>query len=104
MTDPHWDRFTGLAAARRAVEAGVPESARTAAIVAPGKGEPVVRRALVEHGLIIVGDGSSADVVAIGTLSPGPMLDAAARFGDDPRLLVPWIVSDAFSPSRAAAA
>lgn len=94
MSDDHWARFTGLAAVREALAAGLSARARTAAIVAPGKGEHTVREAVAERGLIIVGDASSADVRIIGTLSPGPMIDAAASMAGDARLVIPWPAAD----------
>lgn len=104
LSGAHWDRFTGLAAACEALERSVPEAARTAAIIEPGKNESQVREAIARLGLIIVGDADRADVRIIGTLSPGPMLDAARTHAGDPRVIAPWSAADAARPSRAAAA
>lgn len=88
-----WERFTGLAAAREALQR---EHARrpfdTAAVIAPGKNEHVVRAALAERGVRVVREPLAADALVIGTLSPGPALDAlAARAArsDGPRVIAP---------------
>ncbi|MEL6499554.1 MAG: glycosyltransferase [Planctomycetota bacterium] len=104
LSRQHWERFTGLAAAREALEIRVHPSARTAAIIEPGKNEPQVREAIARHGLIIVGDAAEADVRVIGTLSPGPMLDAINRHAGDARLLAPWLGAMPTQTRRASAA
>ncbi|MBX3406902.1 MAG: glycosyltransferase [Phycisphaeraceae bacterium] len=85
-----WERFIGLDAARRALENAGP--IRLAALLAPGKNEHVVRAALMERGVRVVGDPDSADALVIGTLSPGPALDALAAHAaraDGPRVIAP---------------
>lgn len=98
-----WERFIGLDAARRALEnAG---SIRRAALIASGKNEHVVRAALAERGVRVVGDPDSADALVIGTLSPGPALDAlAAHAGpaDGPRVIAPLLFGVAASLAAAA--
>ncbi len=91
MPDALWDRFTGLAAARQAVELMINEHRpREVALIAPGKHVQYVAQALSERGIEIASDSRSthgalgtqrADVLFVATLSPGPMLDAAAAFG-----------------------
>lgn len=98
-----WERFTGLAAAGEALDAVVPDSARTAAVIAPGKNEAAVREAIARRGLIIVGNADHADVLVIGTLSPGPMLDAMDAHGGDPRVVAPWLGAMPVNRRRAAA-
>ncbi|MHC4447681.1 MAG: glycosyltransferase family 2 protein, partial [Planctomycetota bacterium] len=77
MADALFDRFTGLAHARAGLGAcdelgpGV-----RVALVDEGKNAHVVRAALGELGVELVEGEGSADVLVIGTLSPGPMLDA----------------------------
>ncbi|MEN0019811.1 MAG: glycosyltransferase [Planctomycetota bacterium] len=93
MSEPQWDRFTGVAAARvalgRAAEAA---PMRTAAVVERGKNAWAVERALAEVGVAMVDEPAAADAVVIGTMSPGPMLDAAARWrGRHERVIVPWV-------------
>lgn len=75
-----WDRFTGLAAARASLSAEM-RSARfgTAMLVDEGKNAHVIRRALRELGVRETIDEREADALVIGTLSPGPMLDAWER-------------------------
>lgn len=86
-----WERFTGLAAARSALQhAFAAAPFRTAAIVAPGKNEHVVRAALLELGVRIARDEQSADALVVGTLSPGPMLDALAAHPSTPRVVAPF--------------
>lgn len=99
-----FDRFTGLAAAREALGASHrTRPFRTAAIVEGGKNERLVRRALQELGVRIVDDCSAAgrglegrapaEALVIGTLSPGPLLDAYERVTSaEPgaRVIAPW--------------
>jgi len=94
-----WEHFTGLSAARGAVQM---ESARrpfrTAALVDEGKNAGVVLAALRELGVRVVRDPHAAEALVIGTLSPGPMLDALdahvrqAPYGS-PRVIAPWQMS-----------
>ncbi len=77
MTREQFDRFTGLAAARRglAMDARLARAHRVA-IVDRGKNDWAIERALREMGREIVADARSAETLVIGTLSPGPMMDA----------------------------
>lgn len=102
-----WDRFTGLASARAALLA---EHARTplgrCAVVAPGKNQWAVHQALAElaaadRRVQLTESPDGADTLVIGTLSPGPMLDAAdelARAHPGRRVAAPM----AFTPEPAA--
>lgn len=94
MSPALWDRFTGLSAAREAVGAFIAKCPfETAAIVDAGKNAWCVTRALEERGVAIT-DEDRADVLAIGTMSPGPMLDAGERLADSPRrVLMPWVAA-----------
>ncbi len=79
MPQPIFDRFTGLAAIR----AGLNQAARgrfirTFQIVTEGKNCWAARQAALERGWCEV--ATDADVQVIGTLSPGPMLDALERY------------------------
>ncbi len=108
MTPTLWDRFTGLAAAREALHAAHRAAPfRCAAIIEPGKNAWVVSRALDELGVRVLGEGEDAEVSVIGTMSPGPMLDAAERragMRSRGRVLMPWLVDDApVEQARAAA-
>lgn len=80
MNDEQFARFTGLAAAREGLSTS-PDvmGAGCVAIVDEGKNAWAVREALDELGVRVVEDEREADVVVIGTLSPGPMLDALER-------------------------
>jgi len=91
MPRPLWDRFTGLAQVRAAL-AGQPllRGARVA-VVDEGKNAWVVRRVLADLGCGEVSDVQDAEVLVVGTLSPGPMLDASRRRADDGRpVILPW--------------
>lgn len=92
MPAPLWDRFVGLSHAREALHAAhAARPFRTASIAEPGRNEWVVRRALAEIGVPVV--ERDADVLVIGTLSPGPMLDAGDRLAaDGRRVIAPWLV------------
>ncbi len=107
-----WDRFVGLAAARRALGAQVRRAGvRTVALIDEGKNAWVPVRALEELGVRVVRLSPGIDVndqrlrelgveaVVVGTMSPGPMLDAYfARTGGPKALgvpvLLPWMVGE----------
>jgi GT2 family glycosyltransferase len=96
-----WDRFTGKAACRRGLLAAWGERRfASAAIVAPGKNEHVIRECLAEMGVRLTPDEGDAEALIIGTLSPGPMLDAADACRADGRLVAPWQIDS--SPANAA--
>jgi hypothetical protein len=111
----HYDRLTGLAHAREAIEQAMAEKEfSSAAIFAGGKNVRLVVRALQERGVAcrIVRPGredlaEEADVIVIGTLSPGPMLDAAAEARlryPGKRIVLAWTgVSAAAMTTRVAA-
>ncbi|HYE63732.1 MAG TPA: glycosyltransferase [Phycisphaerales bacterium] len=91
-----WDRFTGLAAARAALQRQyAARPFRSAAIIDPGKNAWVVARALEELGVRLTGEGEDAEVSVIGTMSPGPMMDAMRkRAGGRQRVIMPWDVGE----------
>lgn len=92
-----WDRFTGLHHARRALRAAhEQEPLGTVEIASPGKNAWVVRQALGELGVRTAGPGERADSVVIATMSPGPMLDAAADLAVErpgARVVLPWMAA-----------
>ena len=115
LTREHYNRLTGLTHARDAVNHAIQEKTfTTAALVAPGKNVSLVVRALRERGIAcqIAMPGQEtraerADVIVVGTLSPGPMLDAAAEARlryPGKRIILPWIgAATMLSSSRIAA-
>ena len=66
-------------------------SKRRVAIVDEGKHANAIRQALREIGTRFAAKPEDADVLVIGTLSPGPMLDARdmRRVGPRP-VIMPW--------------
>jgi GT2 family glycosyltransferase len=96
MSRALFDRFTGLGAARQAIRAAMADAPfATAAIVDAGKNEWCVRAALREAGVRVLEDGAAAEALVIGTMSPGPILDALSRWtrvdaGKRGRLIAPW--------------
>lgn len=81
-----WARFTGLSHARAALgRARAERGFETCAVVCPGKNLWAIRQVLGEMGVEVV--ASAGDVTVIGTMSPGPMRDAAARH---PHAIAPW--------------
>jgi len=96
MPQSIFDRFTGLSAARESLqEAWSQQVFHTARIVHEGKNAEVVRRAVEELGVRVEKPSTSenADVEVIGTLSPGPLLDAwerATASNHSGRVLSPW--------------
>jgi hypothetical protein len=49
----------------------------------------------MEMGVPIVHERDQAEALVIGTLSPGPMLDAAEALASDRRVVVPWSLAGA---------
>ncbi|MFI4915455.1 MAG: glycosyltransferase family 2 protein [Phycisphaerales bacterium JB060] len=95
LSEHHFERFVGLYHAREAVERSLgAERFETARLMHEGKHAWAVRRALTEAGVEIVDDTQDADRLVIGTLSPGPMLDALAEMhgrGLGAQALAPWV-------------
>lgn len=91
-----WDRFTGLAHARAAIGQACRERAfDSAAIIEPGKNAWAVEQALREAagacGFVLT-TADQAEVLVVGTLSPGPMLDAVGRYRErGARVVAPWL-------------
>lgn len=116
MPVPLFERFTGVAYAREALQAAYNQRPfRTVTLVDEGKNAWVVRHVLMEMGIRVLesppaepgtaggsatGDRipDAAEALVIGTMSPGPMLDAWERrtlrcpvtYG--PRVIAPWRV------------
>jgi len=92
MSYGQWDRFVGLAAVREAFASGELAASRpTLCVVDRGKNDWVVDRVIREFGLPVTDDPARADAVVIGTCSPGPMLDAGARWrAIGRRVIEPW--------------
>ncbi|MEM7754008.1 MAG: glycosyltransferase [Planctomycetota bacterium] len=93
LTDARWDRFTGLAAVRGALAVELERDPIDAvSLVLPGKNAFVVERAFAERGVEVRrGLARSGVPLAIGTLSPGPMLDGLELL--EPlgrRVIAPW--------------
>jgi GT2 family glycosyltransferase len=91
MTDEQWDRYTGRAAVRDHF-ASVPalDGARVA-LVDPDKHPALVKEELRRRGARLVEAADHPDHVVIGTIAPGPMMDAVeARLRDGQPALAPW--------------
>lgn len=89
MSEELWRRFTGRAAARDGLAWNLSlRGVRSAALVEEGKNAPEIRAALRELGIAEV-PADRAEALVIGTLSPGPMLDAQERLAHDPRVVTP---------------
>jgi len=91
MPVPLFDRFTGLAHAREAIHAEHrARPFRSAAIISEGKNSWAVRAALHEIE-VRLDHPDHAETLVIGTLSPGPMLDAAEQWSNKgQRVIAPW--------------
>lgn len=95
MSREHFDRFTGLWHAREALRrAHENERFAACAVVARGKNAWVVDRALAELGVEVV-PVDQAEALVIGTMSPGPMLDALGKFAGQGRVIAPWSTAEA---------
>lgn len=102
MSDGLWERFTGVEEARRSIGLAWRDRRFSSAVLGfCGKGEVEIRRVLREFGVRVVENAEDAEAVVVGTLSPGPMLDAFERLcaiGDGGeagrfaglRVVVPW--------------
>lgn len=104
-----WDRFTGLAHARGAINLAWREHPfASAAIVEPGKNNWAVERALAEvcyEAGVELTTADRAEAIVVGTLSPGPMLDALARWtGRGRRVVTPWLGAQGWTQRGARAA
>ena len=97
MTPEIWGRFIGLDAARVAVARAISAAGGSlgpTAIVQPGKNASVVTLALREHRVELTQDPRDARTLVIGTMSPGPMLDAlrSTRLAfPGVRVVAPWL-------------
>tara|TARA_R110002073_G_scaffold275332_1_gene438851 strand:- start:15661 stop:16737 length:1077 start_codon:yes stop_codon:yes gene_type:complete len=87
LSTEQWRRFSGVDAASRLVNRLVSQCVTDVSLVAVGKGEDVIRDQLGDARIQINPDACTQ---VIGTLSPGPMLDAQKRF---PHALASWSLS-----------
>ena len=97
MTRGQYERFTGLAAARVSLGDALRRlGTERAMVVNRGKNDWAVEAILSEIGVEIVGEARDADALVVGTLSPGPILDAVTVTADVGRLPVvaPWEFPD----------
>jgi len=103
MSIEQFDRFTGLSHARQTLrDSGMLWPGPPVAIVDEGKNAWTVRQALEELGVTIVNE-NEAELLVIGTLSPGPMLDAMERrVGGPTPVLCPWMPLGAIRPAAMA--
>lgn len=77
LSQEHWDRFTGKAACLATLQAAWSASRfSSASLIEPGKNRHVIEDVLRELGVTIVDARADAERIIVGTLSPGPMLDA----------------------------
>lgn len=93
-----YERFTGIAQTRDHLTRRLTElGARRVSLIDPGKNAWVIRAVLDEAGIAIVPTTDNPDALIIGTLSPGPMLDAwERRQGEHTTtpVLTPWLLPD----------
>jgi len=92
MSEALFERFTGLTHVRTGFAQCAELAGRVrVAIVDEGKNAEIVRQALREVGARFAADEARADVLIIGTLSPGPVLDALQRRKQsDKPVVAPW--------------
>jgi GT2 family glycosyltransferase len=103
MSAALWERFTGRAHARHALsrESMAPDA--RVAVVDEGKNAGEVRSALADLGCADIVDERFAEVLVVGTLSPGPMVDAWQRrcaAGAGRPVLTPWRPRGSFHADR----
>ena len=92
MSNELYDRFTGVAHVRGMLEESQTIDCDTKmALVNKGKNCWAVEKVLQEMGVQIVDNQCDADLLLIGTLSPGPMLDAWQSYANSKkRVELPW--------------
>lgn len=89
MSRGMWRRFIGAEAAREGLSWSLAlPGVRHVALVDRGKNADVISMVLRELGIAEV-DAARAQRLVVGTLSPGPMLDALERWRADPRVVSP---------------
>lgn len=80
LPEQTWKRFSGYAAvAQHLQDCEARPSWGTVAIVEQGKHADVLEQALRDAAIPVTSDAEVADTLVVGTLSPGPMLDAESR-------------------------
>jgi hypothetical protein len=122
MPEALWRRFTGEAAAQAAIaeqikrlrDARGPRACVTVCVVERGKNDWAIDRVLAgqaEQGVArVTSDLHAAEAVVIGTMSPGPMLDAAERWrarlhaSSSGAVITPWMRAVGVAASRRPAA
>lgn len=96
MTESQFDEFMGLTQAREAMSRAAAEGVRSGAVVDEGKHAWAVRRAMRDAGIKECPLDEHPDALIVGTMSPGPMLDACERrralSSAGPRIVAPWTV------------
>jgi hypothetical protein len=98
-----FDRFTGVAQVRDCLQRSLSEAATDCvAVVAPGKNEWAIHQVLAELE-VEVRHNQTVKTVVVGTLSPGPMVDAYEQYSRSVRTILPW-EPRAFGGARCAAA
>jgi len=102
-----WDRFTGLSCARRAFAFhGHTLRNGPVAIIARGKHAALIAQALRECGASMTQHQASAAAFVVGSMSPGPMLDALERFttqearGAGRPVIAPWLAAQFAAPAQ----
>lgn len=102
MDEAQWDRFTGLIHVRATLNDESALKGASIAIVDEGKNAWVVRRALEELTGCPVVPEREAQAWVIGSLSPGPMMDAwEQRARVNGMVFRPWRVPGACTPAPA---
>ena len=106
MDGAWYARFSGEASAREAfTECEAIYQGVKVALAAPGKNASVIRRVLVELGAVLVDDEAAAEVLVVGTLSPGPALDALRHYESQGRRVIsPVSMMQSFTEKEAVAA
>jgi len=102
LSRERWDRFTGLAHARETLAAEPALAGSRVAVVDHGKNAWAVEAALAERTDCTIVEEPEADVLVIGTLSPGPMMDAwEARQSQGQSVVRPWTPAHVGAPASA---
>lgn len=96
LSQSHWDRLMGVAAAREALQPHSTTGCTRFAIVDESDDTPLIARVAHELGASIVHPSDHPDALLLGTLEPGKLIDAMfkrshGRRDDTPPVIAPWL-------------
>lgn len=96
LSQSHWDRLTGVAAARDALIPHTTTGCTRFAVINESDDTQLITRVVNELGASIVSQSDHPDALLLGTLEPGKLIDAMfershGRRDDTPPVIAPWM-------------